>query len=58
MVATLFSDRRTLEALVLGTITPSDARSDGTLTIDGDTTAVERLFAMFDTFPLMFDVVD
>jgi alkyl sulfatase BDS1-like metallo-beta-lactamase superfamily hydrolase len=56
-VATLVSDRRTLEALVLGLATPSRARSDGVLSIAGDAAAVERLFAMLDTFPLMFDVV-
>ena len=55
--ATLVSDRPTLEALVLGITTPSRALTEGMLSIEGDSAAVERLFAMFDSFPLMFDVV-
>jgi alkyl sulfatase BDS1-like metallo-beta-lactamase superfamily hydrolase len=56
-VATLTSDRSTLEALVLGMTTPSHAAAAGTLGVEGDLAAVEMLFGMLDTFPLMFDVV-
>lgn len=56
-VATLASNRRTLEALVLGMNSVILSQRDGSLTIAGDGDAVERLFALFDTFPLMFDVV-
>jgi len=56
-VPTLASSRRTLEALVLGASSVAQARMEGGLSITGDPAAVERLFAMFDMFPLMFDVV-
>jgi alkyl sulfatase BDS1-like metallo-beta-lactamase superfamily hydrolase len=56
-VATLSSNRRTLEALVLGISSIAQAQVEGALVVEGDVTAVEKLFAMFDTFPLMFDVI-
>lgn len=56
-VATLASSRRTLEALVLGVSSIAQAKTEGALTVAGDAAALEQLFAMFDTFPLMFDVV-
>jgi alkyl sulfatase BDS1-like metallo-beta-lactamase superfamily hydrolase len=56
-VATLTTSRHTLERLVLGISSIAQSRAEGALTIDGDAAAVERLFSMFDTFPLMFDVV-
>ncbi|MGA3002332.1 MAG: alkyl sulfatase dimerization domain-containing protein [Acetobacteraceae bacterium] len=56
-VATLASSRRTLEALVLGVSSIAQAQAEGALAVEGDVAAVERLFAMFDTFPLMFDVI-
>ena len=55
--ATLTTSRHTLEALVLGLQSPTEAQEKGDLTIDGDPDVVARLFAMFDAFPLMFDVV-
>ena len=54
---TLASDRGTLEALVLGVMARAEALTRGALTVTGDTAVVERFFAMFDAFPLMFDVV-
>jgi alkyl sulfatase BDS1-like metallo-beta-lactamase superfamily hydrolase len=56
-VATLASDRGTLETLVLGMTLPTEALTRNALTVTGDAAVVERFFAMFDTFPLMFDVV-
>jgi alkyl sulfatase BDS1-like metallo-beta-lactamase superfamily hydrolase len=55
--ATLASDRRTMEALVLGVTDLGNAQSNGKLRVEGDERAVERLFAMLDSFPLMFDVL-
>jgi alkyl sulfatase BDS1-like metallo-beta-lactamase superfamily hydrolase len=55
--ATLASDRRTLEALVLGVTDLGNAQSNGKLRVEGDEQEVERLFAMLDSFPLMFDVL-
>jgi alkyl sulfatase BDS1-like metallo-beta-lactamase superfamily hydrolase len=55
--ATLTSDRRTLEALVLGLTDPAATLADGSLTVTGDAAAVTRFFGLFDRFDLMFDVV-
>jgi alkyl sulfatase BDS1-like metallo-beta-lactamase superfamily hydrolase len=55
--ATLASSRRTLEASVVGVSSTAQAQAEGTLTVAGDAAAVEWLFTMFDTFPLMFNVV-
>ena len=54
---TLTSDRRTLEALVLGLTDPAAALADGSLAVSGDAAVVTGFFGLFDRFDLMFDVV-
>lgn len=55
--ATVVLDRRTLDAIILGETTLTDAVSAGDVEIDGDTAKVEALVSYLGTFPFWFDIV-
>ena len=50
--------RRTLENLVLGATSLTEAETAGALDIEGDRDAALGLFDCFDSFPLMFDILE
>jgi hypothetical protein len=54
----MICDWRTPGGNGIGVAEPAEDRDEGALIIEGDVEAVARLFTMFDTLPLMFDVVD
>ena len=55
--ATLALTRATLDAITLGQTTFDKAMSDGSIRISGDRSAVTKLFADLDDFPIFFNIV-
>ncbi len=55
--ATLRLARATLDAITLGQTTFDKAMSDGSIRINGDRSAVTKLFADLDDFPIFFNIV-
>lgn len=56
--ATLSTDRRNFEALVIGRAQPEDLIKSGAINVGGDASAVLQLFATLDTFERMFEIVE
>ena len=56
--ATVTLDRATLDRVLQGELPIPEAVQSGRLRIDGDPSRLTELFGLFDTFNLMFDVVE
>jgi alkyl sulfatase BDS1-like metallo-beta-lactamase superfamily hydrolase len=56
--ATVTLARETLDALTLRQTTFADAIKAGRVTIVGDPRQLEELWSMFDTFKVMFEIVE
>src|SRR5215831_13098074 len=56
--ATVTLDRATLDRVLQRELPISEAVQSGRLRIDGDPSRLTELFGLFDTFNLMFDVVE
>jgi len=55
--ATLALSRGTLDAITLGQTTFDKAMGDGSIRVTGDRSAVTKLFADLDDFPIFFNIV-
>ena len=53
----ILCQRKVLERLCTGEVSPEQAIASGDLKITGNREVISKLFGLFDRFTLMFDVV-